>query len=167
MRVLILCEHDGKGIRLGSRSAVTFANAVAEETQGSVECLVLGHAVGAVAQDAAGYAPVLVSDHPALANPVADRYAKIIADVVKQRSYDLVVAAATTFAKDILPRAAGLLGGAMASEVIGHQFREGRLCFRRPLFAGAVVATVALKRSPQIVTVRPSAYVPANALAER
>jgi len=167
MRVLILCEHDGKGIRLGSRSAVTFANAVAEETQGSIECLVLGHTVGAVAQDAAGYAPVLLSDHPALANPVADRYAKIITDVVKQRSYDLVVAAATTFAKDILPRAAGLLGGAMASEVIGHQFREGRLCFRRPLFAGAVVATVALKGSPQIVTVRPSAYAPTNALAER
>ncbi len=167
MRTLIICEHDGKGIRLGSRSAVAFANAVAEEMRGSVECLLLGHSLAAIAQDAAAYAPVLVADHPALENPVADRYAKVIADVVKQRSYDLVVAAATTFAKDILPRAAGLLGGAMASEVIGHEFRDGRLCFRRPLFAGAVVATVALHGKPQIVTIRPSAYPAASARPER
>ena len=167
MRVLILCEHDGKGIRLGSRSAVAFANSVAEQTRGSVECLLLGHSLAAAAQDAAAYAPVLVADHPALADPVADRYAKVISDVVTERGCDLVVAAATTFAKDILPRAAGLLGGAMASEVIGHEFRDGRLCFRRPLFAGSVVATVALHGSPQIITVRPSAYAPANARAER
>lgn len=166
MRVLILCEHDGNGIRLGSRSAIAFANAVAEQTSGSVECLLIGHSLESVAQDAAGYAPVLVADHPALVNPLADRYATVIADVVKQRDCDLVVAAATTFAKDILPRAAGLLGGAMASEVIGHEFREGQLCFRRPLFAGAVVATVALHGKPQIVTVRPSAYAPANARAK-
>ena len=55
----------------------------------------------------------------------------------------------------------------MASEVVGHEFREERLCFRRPLFAGAVVATVALQGKPQIVTVRPSAYPPASARAER
>jgi electron transfer flavoprotein alpha subunit len=167
MRVLILCEYDSKSLRLGSRSALAFANAVAEQTQGSVECLLLGHSLATVAQDTSSYAPVLVADHPALANPVADRYAKVIAQVVKERGCDLVVAAATTFAKDILPRAAGLLGGAMASEVIGHQFRDDQLCFRRPLFAGAVVATVALHGKPQIVTVRPSAYAPANARAER
>ncbi len=165
MRVLILCEHESHGIRLCSRSAVAFANLVAEQTRGSVECLLLGHSVAAVAQDAAAYAPVLVADHPALANPLADRYAKVISDVVKQRGCDLVVAAATTFAKDILPRAAGLLGGAMASEVIGHEFRDGQLCFRRPLFAGAVVATVALHGRPKLVTIRPSAYPAAGVRA--
>ena len=146
---------------------MAFANAVMEQTKGTVECLLLGHSLAAVARDASAYTPVLVADHLALANPVADRYAKVITDVVKQRGFDLVVAAATTFAKDILPRAAGLLGGAMASEVIGHEFREGRLCLRRPHFAGSVVATVALKGSPQIVTVRPSAYLPASARSER
>lgn len=167
MRILILCEHDAQGIRLGSRSAATFARAVAEHTRGNVECLVLGHSLASVAQDVSAFAPVLIADHPVLTNPVADRYARVITDVVKQRGFDLVVAAATTFAKDILPRAAGLLGGAMASEVVGHEFRDGRLCLRRPLFAGSIVATMALKGSPQIVTVRPSAYAPASARPER
>src|SRR2546428_7203040 len=166
MRVLVICEHDGHGIRLGTRSALAFGNAVADHTQGAIECLLLGHSLAAVAQDAAAYAPVLLAESPALANPVADRYSKVIADVVRQRGSDLVVAAATTFAKDILPRAAGLLGGAMASEVIGHQFREGQLCFRRPLFAGSIVATVTLVGKPQIVTVRPSAYPPASPRAQ-
>jgi electron transfer flavoprotein alpha subunit len=166
MRVLVICEHDGHGIRLGSRSALTFANAVADHTQGGVECLLLGHSLAAVAQDATSYAPVLLADNPALANPVADGYSKVIADLVKQRGPDLVVAAATTFAKDILPRAAGLLGGAMASEVIGHEFRANQLCFRRPLFAGSIVATVALLGKPQFVTVRPSAYSPASPCAQ-
>src|SRR2546430_15833167 len=112
MRVLILCEHDGQGLRLGTRSAVAFSNAVAEQTQGVTECLLLGHSLATVAQDAAAYAPVLVADSPALANPLAECYSKVIHSVVKQRAPDLIVAAATTFSKDILPRAAGLLGGA-------------------------------------------------------
>src|SRR5204863_3180868 len=136
------------------------------QTQGSIECLLLGHSLAAVARDTVAYAPALVCDSPALANPLADRYSKVIHQVVSQRGCDLVVAAATTFAKDILPRAAALLGGAMASEVIGHEFRDGQLRFRRPLFAGAVVATVALLGKPQFVTVRPSAYAPASPRTE-
>jgi len=167
MKVLILGEHDGQSLRLGSRSAVTFANSMAEQTGGHAQCLLLGHELAAPAQDAAAYAPVLVAMHPSLANPVADRYAKVIADVIKARGCGLVVAAAGTFAKDILPRAAGLLGGAMASEVIGHEFRGGELCLRRPLFAGAVVATVALRGHPKIITVRPSAYPPTAARSDR
>jgi electron transfer flavoprotein alpha subunit len=166
MNIVVLCEHDGRSLRLGSRSAVAFANAVLAQTGGSIECLLLGHSLAAVGKDAAAYAPVRVADHPALANPLADRYAKVIADVVKERGYELVVAAAGTFAKDILPRAAALLGGAMASEVVGHEFRGGQLCLRRPLFAGAVVATVGLHGRPQLITVRPTAYPPAVARSE-
>jgi electron transfer flavoprotein alpha subunit len=167
MRVLIIGEHDGKSIRLGSRSALAFARSAVAQSSGEIECLLVGDSLEFVAQDAAKYCPVLLAENSALANPLADRYAKVIADVVRERSYDLVVAAATTFAKDILPRTAALHNGAMASEVIGHEFRDGRLCFRRPLFAGAVVGTVALRGKPQFVTVRPSAYPPVNSSSAR
>jgi electron transfer flavoprotein alpha subunit len=120
----------------------------------------LGHGVEYLAQSAASFASVLVADHALLAAPVADRYAAVIADVVKTRGIDLVVAASTTFARDIVGRAAGLLGGAMASDVVGHEFRNGRLLLRRPMYAGAVVATVTLVGHPQIITIRPSAYSP-------
>lgn len=161
MRVLVLLEHDGQHVRLGSRSAITFARAIAEQTSGTVTSLVLGHRLEAVAADACAYSTVLAADNSALAKPLADRYAKVIADVTRERGFDLLVAATSTWAKDIVPRAAGLLSGAMVSEVVGHEFRDGQLCFRRPMFAGSVLATVALSGSPQIVTIRSSAYAPA------
>jgi electron transfer flavoprotein alpha subunit len=159
MRALVILEHDGKSIRVGSYSAVAFARA-ALETGGSVELLCLGHNITELAQSAARVAPVLAVEHELLATPVADRYAAIIADVVRSRGFDLVVAASTTYARDIVGRAAGLLGGAMASDVVGHEVRDGRLLLRRPMYAGAIIATVALAGHPQIVTVRSSAYPP-------
>ena len=158
MRILVVAEHDGALLRSGSRTAVSFANSVAEQSDGEVACLVLGHGVDSVARDASLLAPVLSVDCEALADAVADRYAKVIVEVVSQRNTDLVVAASTTYAKDIVARAAGLLGGAMASDVVNHQFRDGQLVMQRPMFAGAVTATVTLTGQPQIVTVRASAY---------
>ncbi len=164
MRILVVAEHDGTTLRSGTRSAIAFANSVAEQSRGEVECLVIGHGIDAVSRDAAFISPILSVDAAALADPVADRYAKVIADVAAQREADLVVAASTTYAKDIVGRAAGLLGGAMASDVVGHEVRDGQLILRRPMFAGAVTATVTLTGHPQIVTVRSSSYEPPNAI---
>jgi electron transfer flavoprotein alpha subunit len=162
MRVLVVAEHDTKTVRAGSRSALAFAQAVAGHTGGDATWLLLGQAVGEAASSAATLAPVLVADSPALVQPRADRYARVIADVTRSGNFDLVTAAATTFAKDILGRAAGLLGGAMASDVVGHEFHDERLKLRRPMFAGALLATVALSGHPQVITVRPAAYPPAQ-----
>ena len=165
MRVLVIAEHEGSTIRPGSRSAIEFARSVAEQTGGQVEVLLLGHEIDEAAQDAARYAPVLIAQNAALANPVADRYAKVIAQTVTQRNIDLLVAASTTYAKDIVGRAAGLLGGAMASDVIGHQWTDGQLVMQRPMYAGAVIASVRLTQQPYIVTIRAAAYEAAEPAA--
>src|SRR3954470_8218100 len=159
MRALVILEHDGTTIRTGSYSAAAFAQAAAR-SDGSVELLVLGHNIENLTHAASHIAPVLAAEHQLLAAPVADLYAHVIADVVRSRGLDLLVAASTTFARDIVGRAAGLLGGAMASDVIGHEFRDGRLLLRRPMYAGAVIATVALHGEPRIITIRSSAYSP-------
>ncbi len=162
MQILVIVEHDSQHVKLGSLSAAGFANAVAAETNGEVELLALGENLTELAEDAARYAPVLIAEAAALAQPAADRYARVIAGVAQDRGADLIVAASTTFAKDIVARAAGLLGGAMASDVVGHEFRDGELLLRRPMYAGAVTATIQLHGAPKIVTVRPSAYDPAE-----
>ena len=162
MRVLVIAEYEGSNIRPGSRSAIGFARSVAEQTGGQVELLILGNEIDEVARDAARYAPVLVAQSAALADPVADRYAAVIAQAVTQRDVDCLVAASTTYAKDIVGRAAGLLGGAMASDVIGHQWVDGELLMQRPMYAGAVIASVRLTQQPYIVTIRPSAYEAAD-----
>ena len=158
MRILVVVEHDGSKLRAGSKAALGFAQAVSNETGYPVECLVLGHGISSVASDAAVFAPVQCAADVALESPTADRYAKVIADIATNREAEYVVAASTTFAKDIVGRAAGFLGGAMASDVIGHSFQNGQLELQRPMFAGAVTATVTLSGRPSIVTVRSTAY---------
>ncbi len=161
MRILVVAQHDGRAVRAASRCALSFAVRCAEATGGGpVGWLALGHRLDRVTADAAGYAPVFVADSPALADPAPDRYARVIADVVADNQVDMLVAASSTFSKDVVSRAAGLLGGAMAGDVIGHEFRDGELLLRRPMYAGAVTATVALCGRPKIVTVRSSAYSP-------
>jgi electron transfer flavoprotein alpha subunit len=162
MAILVIVEHDGANVRAGSRSALGMALELAAHSEESVEWLVLGHHLEGVAIDAARFATSIVADDPALAHPTADRYARVIADVANARRAGTIVAAATTFAKDILPRASALLGGAMAGDVTDYAFANGELLLRRPMHAGAAVATVTLASGPRVITVRASAFRPAE-----
>jgi len=164
--MLVVAEHDGAHVRPGSSSALTVARDLAAHSGERVELLVIGSGLDSVAADAARFAPVIVADHPLLENPTADRYARIIADVAKARESGGIVASSTTFAKDILPRASALLGAAMAGDVTGYSFMNGELLLRRPMYAGAAMATVALTGQPLVITVRASAFPAAEPLAQ-
>ena len=147
-------------MRRGSLSALGFAKSVVGETGGESPFLLIGESAESGAEDASKYAPVLVASASSLSKPVADRYAKVIADIVTAHSFEMVVAASTTYAKDIVARAGGLLGGTMASDVVGHEFQDGELIMQRPMYAGAVSAWIRLIGDPKVVTVRPAAYPP-------
>ena len=166
MSILVVAEHDGAHARPGSSSALAVARDLAAHSGERVELLVIGRGLAFVAADAARFAPVIVADHPLLANPTADRYAHIIADVAKAREAGSIVANSTTFAKDILPRASAMLSAAMAGDVTGYSFANGKLLLRRPMYAGSAMATVALTGRPLVITVRASAFPAAEPLAE-
>jgi len=163
MRILVVGEHDGNSLRGASLSSLSFARSVVAAAGGDVAWLLIGHSLDKIAADAARYAPVLAVDAPGAAHPLAEPQAGVVAHVARDGSFDLVCAAASTFSKDVLPRAAALLGGAMASDVLHHELVDGRLQFDCPQYAGAVTATLRLIGSPQLVTVRASAYPAAEA----
>ena len=158
MRMLLIAEHDGSSLRGASLSCFSFARSVAAATGGEVTWLVLGNELDSVTAEAALYSPVLVVDSPALAAPLAAPLSHAIEQVACERRFDLICAGASTFAKDVLPRAAALLGGTMASDVVRHELVDGRLQFDCPQYAGAVTATLQLIGWPQVVSVLASAY---------
>ncbi len=164
MKVLIVAEHDDKALCAVSLSCFTFAKQLADAAGGEVAWLVLGDRIENVAADAARLAPVFAVQSPLLARPLAEPWARAIAAVVQGSRIDMVAAAASTFSKDILPRACAVSNGAMASDVIGYEFSNGHVQFDSPQFAGAVVATIRLVGTPQFVTVRSSAFTPAARL---
>lgn len=168
-KILIVAEHFNGALRLATGSAVGFARRVAAEIGASYEILVLGTSDAAVAKSAAslGASLVLVADAPELREPLADNYGHLVAEVCRQREASIVVSGASTFSKDLLPRAAALLDAGMLSDVVDVRAESGDLLFRRAMYAGNAIATVKLEGPVQFLTVRTSAFTaPENGQAE-
>ena len=162
MNLLVIAELEGGKLRAGTLSAIAFARSVADSTNGQVTVAVLGHQIGAAVEQAANYANVIAANHADLADVLPGPYAAVIASIVNEHNLDAVAAASTAQAKDVIGRAAGLLGGYMASDVVAHRIHDGQLEMDRPILAGAAVATVVLEGGPQVITIRPSAYLAAT-----
>jgi electron transfer flavoprotein alpha subunit len=163
-KILVIAEHAHGALRPATLAAAGFAERVCAGGGGSFDILVMGAGIQAVALAASrcGAAEVLVADSPLLAEPLADRHARVIAEVARARGATLVAAASSTFSKDVLPRAAALLDAGMVSDVTGVQADGEGLLFRRPMYAGNITATVRLGGAVRAVTVRGSAfYAPA------
>src|SRR5436190_906807 len=152
MAILILAEHDHVTLKSATRSVVTAAQKLGQE----IHILVMGAQVKGVGEAAAqipGVAKVFVADHPAFAHFLAENMAPFIAE--KARGYSHILAPATTFGKNIMPRVVALLDVAQISDVIAVIDDK---TFQRPIYAGNGMATVETNDPIKVLTVRPSAF---------
>ena len=127
---------------------------------GEVHVLVAGHEVAEAAAQAAGLsgvAKVLAADAPALAHGLAEPLAELIVSLA--RPYDALVMAATTGGKNVMPRVAALLDVAQISDIVAVV--DDRT-FKRPIYAGNAIATVASSDAKRVITVRTASF-PATA----
>jgi electron transfer flavoprotein alpha subunit len=158
VETLVIMEHDCVRVKPSCLSAISMAR----QLGGRFGLLVLGHGVGEIAQSLRiyGAALVLVANDERLAEPLADRYASVIARAAKALEAKNVVAASSSFSRDILPRAAALLDAPMLSDVTGVAVQNEALCFERPLAAGSLRATVKLEGEIRVLTARSAAFQP-------
>ncbi len=152
MSTLILAEHDNDSLKAATLSAVTAAG----ELGGDITVLVAGANCGAAAQQAAavsGVAKVLVADNAAYANQLAENVSLLVTELAA--GYDNIIAAATTSAKNIMPRVAALLDVAQISEIMSVESAD---TFKRPIYAGNVIATVQSSDAKKVITVRGTSF---------
>jgi electron transfer flavoprotein alpha subunit len=160
--VVVLCEADGKGIRSASLPALTAAAELAKQAGGEVVAVVIGQGIGPAAADAAKHAArVLAYDDAKLAAPLAETWAPVLVDAVKRAGAAALLGTATSTGKDILPRAAALLGVGMVSDVTAVL---GPNRFRRPAYAGNAIEEVEVAGAVVVASVRQTAF-PATAAA--
>lgn len=166
--ILVIAEHDSGQLKLATLSAIAFAKEVSPADGGTFDVLVIGENVGGTAESLQnhGATAVLVADHPQLKHPLADKYAQVIAEVARQRNARVVVGAASTFSKDILPRAAALLDAGMVSDVVDAKRDGDDFIFRRVLFAGNAIASVKLEGAVKFLTVRAAAFAHPSKVSE-
>ncbi len=164
--VLVVAEFaDGK-VKKTTHSAVTFARQAAQALGGTYSILLLGSGTSAAEGEVAklGAAKVLVADDASLAKYTAERYAPTVAAAAKD--FTVVVAAASAFGKDLMPRVAARLDAGYASDIIELIASGGTLHYKRPMFAGNAFGVCAVETPVQVVSVRQSAFAAAEPAAQ-
>lgn len=157
MSVLVLAEHDNASLNPATLNTV----AAAQQISDSVDILVAGSGCDAAVQAAAkvaGVGKILVADGAHYDHAVAENVAPLI--VALADGYTHLLAASTTDGKNVMPRAAALLDVAQISDIIAV---ESESTFKRPIYAGNIIATVESSDAKKAITVRTTAFDPVAA----
>jgi len=152
MAILVIVEHDNNSVLAASLNTV----AAATEIGGDIDLLVAGHNCGGAADAAAkisGTRRVLLADSAEYAHGLAENTAPLIAGMASDYSH--VLAPATTYGKNILPRAAALCDTVQISDIIAVIDAD---TFQRPIYAGNALATVKSAEAVKMITVRSTAF---------
>ena len=155
MAILVLAEHDNAGIKPATRNTVTAATKIG----GDVHILVAGTGCDGAAQAAAkiaGVTKVIKVDAPELGQGLAENVAPVILGMAD--GYSHILAPATTYGKNILPRVAALLDVQQISDISAVVDAD---TFVRPVYAGNAIATVQSSDAKKIITVRGTGFDPA------
>ncbi len=156
MAVLVVAEHDNNALRPATLSAITAAQRL-----GEVHALVTGATCRPAAQAAArvsGVSKVRLADDARYGHALAEPLALLIAKL--GRDYSHVLAGASTFGKNLLPRVAALLDVAQVSDIVEIVDEH---TFKRPIYAGNAIATVRSGDPIKVITVRATAFELATA----
>ncbi|MEJ2466699.1 MAG: FAD-binding protein [Candidatus Thiodiazotropha sp.] len=159
MSVLVIAEHNNGALSPATRNAVT-----AGAQLGEVTLLVAGEGCQGVADEAAalnGVAKVLLCDDANYGQGLAEPLAALLASIGS--AYSHLLASATTFGKNLMPRVAALLDVAQLSEVIEVVDAD---TFKRPIYAGNAIATVRSADAIKVLTIRGTAFAPAEAAGD-
>jgi electron transfer flavoprotein alpha subunit len=156
MSILVIAEHDNAALKAATLNTVACAAKIASFASSEIHVLVAGAGCAAAAQAAAqlsGVAKVKVADAAHYADHTVENLAALVhANAV---GYTHILAPATTFGKNLLPRVAALLDVAQISEICGVESPD---TFVRPIYAGNALATVKSADAAKVITVRTTAF---------
>lgn len=159
--ILVVAEVAEGKLRRSTFSAVAFAKQVSEASGGAFDILVLGEGAAAAAAESTGLGARKVFTGEIAGAYVCEKYAPAIAQTAKANGHKIVVACATSFGVDVIPRVAAKLNAGVASDIIGVE--AGELSFRRSMYAGNVLATCKVTTPVACVTVRQSEFAAVDA----
>ena len=152
MAILILAEHTNDALEASTMATIGAAKLIG----GEIDLLCHGAVASAAAQAATGtegVRNVLYANGSEYDSPLAETLAWLIQSLADD--YDHILAPATTFGKDVLPRAAALCDAQQISDIISV---ESATSFKRPIYAGNAIETVTSNQPKHFVTVRPTAF---------
>jgi electron transfer flavoprotein alpha subunit len=156
MASLVVAEHDNVSIKGATLNTVTAAAAIG----GEVHVLVAGSGAGEAAAAAAqvvGVSKVIHAEGAQFAHGLAENVAAQVLAIAS--GYSHILFAATAAGKNVAPRVAANLDVAQISDISKV---DGADTFERPIYAGNAIATVKSSDNTKVITVRTTAFDPAE-----
>ncbi len=152
MSILVIAEHDNNAIKSGTLNTVTAAS----QLDGEIVLLVAGHNSAGAADAAAGIAgvsKVLHADNARFEHMLAEEITPLIVSVADDASH--ILAPASTFGKNTIPRVAALLDVGAISDISRIESAD---TFVRPIYAGNAMATVQSSDTIKVMTIRTTSF---------
>ena len=152
MKILVIAEHDNTSLKGSTNSTI----AAAKEISSDISVLVAGHSCSSVSDEAAsldGVTSVMLADSSTYENFLAEDIANLIVSI--SDDFEYILAPATTFGKNFLPRVAAILDSQQISEITEVVSAD---TFKRPIYAGSCIATVKTLEPKKIISVRSTAF---------
>jgi len=152
MAALVIAEHDNATLKASTLNTVSAAVQCSNE----VHILIAGHdcaAAGAAAAQIAGVTKVLIAEGAQFADGLAENIAEQALAIAT--NYTHVLAPATAYGKNILPRVAARLDVGQISEITKVDSPD---TFERPIYAGNAIATVQSIDAIKVITVRTTGF---------
>ena len=152
MSILVIAEHDNSSLKGSTLNTITAATGL----NGDISLLVAGSNISSVVEEAqtvSGISKVLSCDNELYKNFLAEDLSKLVLSIAD--SYSYILAPATTFGKNLLPRVSATLDVQQISDIISIESDD---TFKRPIYAGSCIATVKSNDEMKLITVRSTAF---------
>ena len=152
MSILVIAEHDNTNLKGSTLNTV----AAAGNFTGDIHVLIAGSGTESVlseTQTLDGVSKVISCDNETYANFIAEDLSSLILSI--SESYTHILAPATTFGKNLMPRVSAKLDSQQISDIISVESDD---TFKRPIYAGSCIAKVKSNDSIKVITVRSTAF---------
>ena len=154
MSILVIAEHDNNNIKGSTLNTV----AAASEISGEISLLVAGSNCTSILEEAQtinNVSKIISVDDEKYANFLAEDMSSLVLGIAN--NYKYIMAPATTFGKNLMPRISAKLDCQQISDIISVESDD---TFKRPIYAGSCIATVKSLDEIKVITVRSTAFDP-------
>ncbi len=152
MSILVIAEHNNTEVKSSTLNTISAASKLGDE----IEVLVLGSNIENISKEISSYqhvSKVIFLDSQKFEHAIAENIEPVIVSIAE--NYSHILAPATTFGKNVMPRVSVKLDVAQISDIINIESED---TFIRPIYAGNALATVSSKDPKKVITVRPTSF---------
>ncbi|MEW5760295.1 MAG: electron transfer flavoprotein subunit alpha/FixB family protein [Candidatus Thermoplasmatota archaeon] len=163
MKILVFCEFREGKIKKASFEAL----GKAQELRAKVEAMIIGYNTENIVNEIAefGAEKIYIMDGKEVENYSVEAYSRLIVDVIKENSPDLILSGGTAMGKELMPRVAAKLNFGFANDCIDVGFEADDIIVKKYIYAGKAIIRMKISK-PAVITLRPNVFSPIKAKKE-